>query len=112
MSWSNTASTGLSKCHRAAVFVVGGKPDLGHMVTMHYECSWCEKPCDIWEGSIMKKQKMAKSFYLSSSGFETIEEAIELWKQYKDNGDLKHGTVIIEAKRVFTPVENIELKEL
>ena len=53
MKNKQTQSTGLSSCCKAEMRVVGGVPDfvgdtVKTKVTMHYECTVCSKPCDMW----------------------------------------------------------------
>jgi len=49
-----TDSKHLSACHKAPTILRGGIGDFSdhdEVVTMHYECTECHEPCDIWVDS-------------------------------------------------------------
>lgn len=54
------------------------------------------------------KEKIAKKYYLSSTGFDTLEECIGKLDQWRHLGTLNESTMIIEAKSVSKVVQRIE----
>lgn len=53
----------------------------------------------------MKQQK--KKFSISTTFFDTLEEAIEQYEKWEDDGVLKEGTTIIECSKLHVPHKEI-----
>lgn len=57
-------------------------------------------------------KKKTKKFYLSSTGYDTLEDCLEQVRKWKEQDSYKGTTTIIEAKKIYHIVEKLEALEV